>query len=135
MPRKISVRDAAIQQLSPALGSEVVVPVVALGLEDLAAVVLATVGVVTVLVAAAGFCVGFVDGSAAGSPVAGSVPGADGLSPGTSGPPVSPAGAVASTGSIVTCAAMDPPASTTPPAPKAPPACAKGPARGRHKAR
>ena len=28
MPRKISVRDAAIQQLSPALGSEAVVAVV-----------------------------------------------------------------------------------------------------------
>ena len=39
MPRKISVRDAAIQQLSPALGSETVVAVVALGLEALAAVV------------------------------------------------------------------------------------------------
>lgn len=43
-----------------------------------------------------------------GSPVAGSVPGADGPSPGTSGPPVSPADAVVSTGSIVTCAATDP---------------------------
>ena len=57
MPRKISVRDAEVQQLSPALGSETVVAVVALGLEALAAVVLATVGVVTALVAAAGFCV------------------------------------------------------------------------------
>lgn len=122
MPRKISVRDAAIQQLSPALGSETVVTVAALGLEALAAVVSVAVVVVTVLVAAAGFCVGFVEGSAAGSPVAGSVPGADGTSPGTSGPAVSPAGAVASTGSIVTCAATDPSASTTPPAPKAPPA-------------
>lgn len=121
MPRKISVRDAAIQQLSPALGSETVVAVVALGLEALAAVVSVAVVVITVLVADAGFCVGFVDGSAAGSPVAGSVPGADGPSPGTSGPPVSPAGAVVSTGSIVTRAA-GPSASTTPPAPKAPPA-------------
>lgn len=34
-----SVRDAAIQQLSPALGSESVFAVVALGLEALAAVV------------------------------------------------------------------------------------------------
>lgn len=90
------------------MGSETVVAVVALGLEALAAVVLVTVVVATVLVAAAGFCVGYVDGSAAGSPVAGSVPGADGLSRGTSGPPVSPAGAVVSTGSIVTCAATDP---------------------------
>ena len=60
MPRKISVRDAAIQQLSPALGSEAVVAVAALGLEAFAAVVLVTVVVVTVLVAAAGFCVGFI---------------------------------------------------------------------------
>ena len=66
MPRKISVRDAEVQQLSPALGSETVVAVAALGLEALAAVVSVTVGVVTVLVAAAGFCVGFVEGSAAG---------------------------------------------------------------------
>ena len=107
MPSMKSVRDAAIQQLSPALGSETVVAAAALGLEALAAVVLVTVVVVTVLVAAAGFCVGLVDGSAAGSPVAGSVPGADGPSPGTSGPPVSPAEAVASTGSIVTRAAAD----------------------------
>lgn len=63
MPRKISVRDAEIQQLSPALGSEEVAAV-ALRLEALTAVVLATVVVVTVLVAAAGFCVGFVEGSA-----------------------------------------------------------------------
>ena len=111
MPRKISVRDAEIQQFSPALGSETVV-----GVAALAAVALVTVVVVTVLVAAAGFCVGFVDGFAAGSPVAGSVPGADGPSPGASGPAVSPAGAVVSTGSIVTCAATDPSASTTPPA-------------------
>lgn len=38
-----------------------------LGVEALAAVVLVTVVVVTVLVAAAGFIVGFIDGSAAGS--------------------------------------------------------------------
>ena len=80
----------------------------ALGPEALAAVVMVTVVLLTVLVAAAGFGVGFVDGSAAGSPVAGSAPGAEGLSPVTSGPPVSPADAVASTGSIVTCAATDP---------------------------
>lgn len=107
MPSKKSVRDTAIQQLSPALGSEAAVAVAALGLEVLVAVVLATVVVVTVFVAAAGFSVGFVDGSAAGSLVAGSVPGADGPSPGTSRPPVSPADAVESTGSIVTCAATD----------------------------
>ena len=76
MPSKKSVRDAAIQQLSPALGSEAVVAVAALGLEALAAVVLVTVVAVTVLVATAGFGVGFVDGSAVGSPVVGSVPGA-----------------------------------------------------------
>lgn len=80
----------AIQQLSPALGSESVVAVAVLGLEALAAVVLVTVVVVTVLVAAAGLSVGFVDGSVAGSPVAGTVLGADGPSPGKSGLPVSP---------------------------------------------
>ena len=113
MPSRNSVRDTAIQFVSLVLGSEAVVAVAALGLEALAAVVLVTVVVVTVLVAAAGFCVGFADGSAAGLPLAGSVPGADGPSPGTSGPPVSPADAVASTGSIVTRAATDPSASTT----------------------
>lgn len=112
MPSKKSVREAAIQQLSPALGSEVVVAVAALGQEALAAVVLVIVVVVTVLVEAAGFGVGFVDGSAAGSLIAGPVPGADGPSPGTSGPPVSPAGAVAPAGSITTCVATDPSAST-----------------------
>lgn len=60
MPSKKSVRDTAIQQLSPALGSEAAVAVAALGLEVLVAVVLATVVVVTVFVAAAGFSVGFV---------------------------------------------------------------------------
>ena len=112
MPSKKSVRDTAIQQLSPALGSEAAVAVAALGLGALATVVLVTVVVVTVLVAAAGFSVGFVDGSAAGLPLAGSVPGADGPSPGTTGPPVSPADVVVSTGSIVTRAATDPSAFT-----------------------
>lgn len=77
MPSKKNVREAVIQQLSPALGSDEEVAVAALGLEVLAAVVLVTTVVVTVLVAAAGFSVGFVDGSVADSPVAGSVPGAD----------------------------------------------------------
>ena len=122
VPSTNSKPDTAIQWLSAVLGSDEEVAVAALGLEVLTAVLLVTVVVVTVLVAAAGFRVGFVDGSVTGSPVAGSVPGADGPSPGTSGPPVSPADAVASTGSIVTCAATDPSASTTPPAPKAPPA-------------
>lgn len=53
MPNKKSVRNAAIRQLSPVLGSNEEVAVVALGLESLAAVVLVTVVVVTVLVAAA----------------------------------------------------------------------------------
>lgn len=48
MPSKKSVRDAAIQQLSPALGSEAFVAEAALGLETLAAVVLVTAVVVTV---------------------------------------------------------------------------------------
>lgn len=55
MPSKKSVRDVEIQQFSPALGSETVVAVLALGLEALTAVVSVTVVVVTVLVAAAGF--------------------------------------------------------------------------------
>ena len=102
MPSKKNVREAAVQQLSPALGSEAVVAVAALGLEVLVAVVLVTVVVVTILVAAAGFGVGFVDGSAAGSPVAGSLPAASPAPPpGTSTPLASPADAVASTGSIV----------------------------------
>lgn len=122
MPSKKSAKDAAIQQLSPVLGSEAVVALVTLGIEALAAVVLVTVVVVADLVAAAGFSMGIVDGSAAGSTVAGSAPGAEGPSPGTSGSPVSPADAVASTDSIVTCAATEPSAFTTPPAPKAPPA-------------
>lgn len=77
MPSKKSVREAATQLLSLVLGSDEEVAVAALGLEVLAAVVSVTVVVVTVLVAAAGFSAEFVDGSAAGSPVAGSVPGAD----------------------------------------------------------
>ena len=93
MPSKKSVREAATQLLSLVLGSDEEVAVAALGLEVLAAVVSVTVVVVTVLVAAAGFSAEFVDGSAAGSPVAGSVPGADGLSPGTSTPLASPTGA------------------------------------------
>lgn len=108
MPSKKNVREAAIQQLSAALGSEAVVVVAALGLEVLAAVLLVTVVVVTVLVAAAGFRVGFVDGSVAGSPVAGPVPGTEGPSPGTSRASLSPAGPAAPSGSIVTRAATDP---------------------------
>lgn len=46
MPRKISVRDAEVQQLSPALGSEAVVAVAALGLEAFPAVVSVAVVVV-----------------------------------------------------------------------------------------
>ena len=122
MPSKKNVREAAIQQLSAALGSEAVVVVAALGLEVLVAVVLVTVVVATVLVAAAGFSMGFVDGFAAGSPEAGSVPGADGPTTGTSRALLSPADTVASTGSIVTRAATDPSAFTTLPSPKAPPA-------------
>ena len=48
MPSKKSVRDAAIQLLSPVLGSNEEVEVAALGVEALAAVVLVTVTVVTV---------------------------------------------------------------------------------------
>ena len=40
MPSKKSAKDAAIQQLSPVLGSEAVVALAALGLEPLAAVLL-----------------------------------------------------------------------------------------------
>lgn len=66
MPSRRSVRNTAIRSPSPALGSEVVVAVAALGLEALAAVVLVTAVVVTVLVAVAGFSARFVDGPAAG---------------------------------------------------------------------
>lgn len=102
MPSRNSVRDTTIQFVSLVLGSDEEVLVVTLGIEALAAVVLVTVVVVADLVAAAGFSMGIVDGSAAGSTVAGSAPRADRPSPGTSGPPVSPADAVASTGTIVT---------------------------------
>ena len=122
VPSTKSKPDTAIQWLSLVLGSDEEVAVAALSLEVLAAVLLVTVVVVTVLVAAAGFRVRFVDGSVAGSPVAGSVPGTEGPSPGTSRASLSPAGPAAPSGSIVTCAAAAPSASTTPPAPKAPPA-------------
>ena len=76
----------------------------ALGLETLAAVVLVTVVVVLVVVAA-GFSEGFAVGPVVGSPAAGlaSVGDLFVLSPGTSPPPVSPAGGVAISGSTTTC--------------------------------
>ena len=65
-PSRNSVRDTAIQLVSPVLGSLETVVGAVLGLEALAAVV--------VVVAAAGFNAGFAIGFAAGSPVAGPVP-------------------------------------------------------------
>lgn len=103
MPRRKSVIDAAIQQLSPVLGSATVVAVAALGLGTLATVVLVTV-VVVLFFAAAGFSVGFAVGPVVGSPAAGlaSVGDLSTLSPGTSRLSVSPAGGVATSGSIAT---------------------------------
>lgn len=123
VPSRKSATDAAIQLLSPVLGSAAVVAVAALGLEDVDTVVLVTV-VVVLVVAAAGFSEGFAVGPVVGSPAAGlaSVGDFSALSPVTSPPPVSPAGAVAPLGSITTCCATAPAASTTPLAPKAPPA-------------
>ena len=56
MPRRNSVTEATIQQLSPVLGSEAVVVVAALGLAVLVTEVLVTV--VVVVVAAAGLTTG-----------------------------------------------------------------------------
>jgi len=67
VPSKKNVKEAAIQLLSPVLGS---VTVAALGLGTLAIVVLVAVVVVLVVVAA-GFSEGFAVGPAVGSPAAG----------------------------------------------------------------
>lgn len=109
-----SVKEAEIQLLSAVLGSAAVVAVAALDLETLAAVVLVTV-VVVLVVAAAGFIAGFAVVSVVGSPVArlASVGDLSVLSPGTSPPPVSPAGGMATSGSTTTCGATAPEASTT----------------------
>ena len=122
MPRRKSVIDAVIQQLSPVLGSAAVVAVADLDLDGVDTVVLVTV-VVILVVAAAGFSVGFAVGPVVGSPAAGlaSVGDLSTLSPGTSPLSVSPAGGVAASGSITTCGATAPEASTTQLAPKAPP--------------
>lgn len=121
MPRRKSVIDTAIQQLSPVLGSAAVAAVAALGLGTLATVVLVTV-VVILVVAAAGFSAGFTVGPVVGSPAAGlaSVGDLPALSPVTSPLSVSPAGGVTTSGSITTCGATTPAASTTPLVPKVP---------------
>lgn len=123
MPRRKSVIDAVIQQLSPVLGSAAVVAVAVLGLETLAPVVLVTV-VVVLVVADAGFSAGFAVGPVVGSPAAGVASAGDlsALSPGTSPLSVSPAGGVATSGSITICGATAPEAFITPLAPKVPPA-------------
>lgn len=95
MPRRKSVIDAVIQQLSPVLGSTTVVAVADLDLDGVDTVVLVTV-VVDLVVAAAGFSEGFAVGPVVGSAAAGLVSAGD-LSappPGTSTPSVSPAGGV-----------------------------------------
>ena len=99
VPSRKSVSEAAIQLLSPVLGSAAVVAVAALGLGTLATVVLVAVAVV-LLVAAAGFSEGFAVGPVAGSPVAGlaSVGDLSTLSPGISPLSVSPTGGVATSG-------------------------------------
>ena len=123
VPSRKSVAEAAIQLLSPVLGSAAVVAVAGLGLVVLATVVLVTV-VVVLVVAAAGFSAGFDVVSVVGSPEAGLASAGDlsALLPGTSRPSVSPAGGVATSGSITTCCATAPEASNTQLAPKAPPA-------------
>ena len=114
VPSRKSVAEAAIQLLSPVLGSATVVAVAGLGLTVLATVVL--------VVVAAGFSAGFSVDPVVGSPAAGlaSMGDLSTLSPGTTTPSVSSAGGVATSGSITTCAATTPAASTTPPAPKTP---------------
>lgn len=94
VPSRKSVTEAAIQLLSPVLGSDDVVAVAGLGLAVLATVV------VDLVVAAAGFSAGFAVGPVVGSPAAGlaSVGDFSTLSPGTSPPLVSPAGGVALSG-------------------------------------
>lgn len=69
-----SVKEAAIQLLSPVLGSVAAVALVALGLEDVDTVVLVTVVLVVVFVlgdVAAGFTAESVVGPAPGCPAAG----------------------------------------------------------------
>lgn len=94
VPSRKNVKEAAIQLLSPVLGSAADVAVAALGLGTLATVVLVTVVVVLVVVAA-GFSAGFTVGPVAGSPAAGLASAGDlsALSLGTSFLSVSPAGA------------------------------------------
>ncbi len=123
VPSSKSDKEAAIQLLSPVLGSDDVVAVAALGLGTLAIVVLVTV-VVVLVVAAAGFSAGFAVGPVVGSPAAGLASAGDlsALSLGTSPLSVSPAGDVATSGSTTTCGATAPEVSTTPLAPKVPPA-------------
>lgn len=116
VPSSESAKEAAIQLLSPVLGSATVVAVAGLGLTVLATVVL--------VVVAAGFSAGFAVGPVVGSPAAGVASAGDlsVLSPGTSPASVSPVDGVATSGSTTACGATAPEASTTPLAPKAPPA-------------
>ena len=69
-PSRNNDKEAAIQLVSPVLGSAAVVAVAVLGLETLAPEVLVTV-VVVLVVAAAGFSVGFAVVPVVGSPAAG----------------------------------------------------------------
>lgn len=106
VPSRKSATEAAIQLLSPVLGSTTVVAVADLDLDGVDTVVLVTV-VVDLVVAAAGFSEGFAVGPVVGSAAAGLVSAGD-LSappPGTSTPSVSPAGGVATSGSTTTCGA------------------------------
>lgn len=103
-PSRNNDKEAAIQLLSPALGSVAVVSVAVLGLEDVDIVVLVTVVldvVVVLVVVAAGFSSGFAVGPVVGSPAAGLASAGDlsALLPGTSPLSVSPAGGVATSGS------------------------------------
>lgn len=113
VPSKKNVKEAAIQLVSPVLGSAAVAAVTALGLDGVGTVVLVTVVLVVMFVlgdVAAGFSAGFAVGPVVGCPAAGLASAGDlsTLSPGTSRPSVSPAGGVATSGSTTTCGATAP---------------------------
>ena len=129
-PSRKNVKEAAVQSLSPVLGSAAVVAVAVLGLGTLATVVLVTVVTVLVVVVA-GFSEGFAVGPAVGSPAAGLASAGDlsAPSPGTSPLSDSPTGGVATSGSTTTCVATAPEASTHHAT------STKGPAGRRHKSR
>lgn len=68
VPSRKSVTEAAIQLLSPVLGSVAAVALVALGLEDVDTAFLVAVVLAVLVVEAAGFSEGFAVGPVVGSP-------------------------------------------------------------------